>query len=583
VVAAYRAAVGGLRLGRGEAAVRGKLAAVTGALGKLPIQRRIIDTSPITRADKRVKPLIAPQERGEPPAQPSDVPDWLGTPREALDQYTITIGALIQVNTEIAAGTDNQRLLEGIDAWIALSRAVDFVDLQRGLLYKVFAQRGFFGRAEHGRLVALNAAEDIDLAQFAGFATPAQRQLLQRAVSGPDVDRAETFKRMALLQEQLHRIEVNPRVWYVSATVKLDRLRQVERRVGADIIATSATLEANARRHALLYSGLLAATVVLAIGLSLVTARSLILPLGRLKDVADEVAQRTLPDVVRRLQDGEVVDLAAEAAGPIQVGSSDEIGHLGEAFNSVHRVAVQLAGGQAALRRSIGDMFLNLARRSQSLIDRQLEVIGALPDADAAALPARVLELDQLATHMRRNAENLIVLSGAEPTRRWRGPVGIGDVVGAAVEEVKERGRVEVVLVQDVTIAGHVAVAVMHLLVELMENAVRFSPPQTMALIAGQSLPAGYLIEVEDRGLGMSDEQLAAANERVASPPAVDLADARMLGFFVVGQLAARHGIKVQLRHSPYAGVTALVLLPWNLAIRSDPSATTSGAQTKMT
>jgi K+-sensing histidine kinase KdpD len=175
------------------------------------------------------------------------------------------------------------------------------------------------------------------------------------------------------------------------------------------------------------------------------------------------------------------------------------------------------------------------------------------------------------------------VLSGAEPTRRWRGPVGIGDVVGAAVEEVKERGRVEVVLVQDVPIAGHVAAAVMHLLVELMENAVRFSPPETMALIAGQSLPAGYLIEVEDRGLGMSDEQLAAANERVASPPAVDLAHARMLGFFVVGQLAARHGIKVQLRHSPYVGVTALVLLPWNLVIRSDPSATASGAQTKMT
>jgi Nitrate and nitrite sensing len=144
-----------------------------------------------------VQPLIAPQERGEPPARDGEVPSRLGTPRAALDQYTLTISALIQINTEIAVGTDNQRLLDGIDAWVSLLRATDFVDLQRALLYKVFVQRGFFGGAEHGRLVALNAAEDIDMAQVAGFATPAQRQLLQQEVGGPDVDRAESFKRRA--------------------------------------------------------------------------------------------------------------------------------------------------------------------------------------------------------------------------------------------------------------------------------------------------------------------------------------------------------------------------------------------------
>jgi Nitrate and nitrite sensing len=243
-IAAYRAAARRLRLDRGDAAVRYKLDAVMDALAKLPIQRRTIDTSPITPADERVQPLIAPQERGEPPA--GDVPNRLGAVREALDHYTVAIGALIQLNTAIAAGTDNQRLLDGIDAWISLLRATDFVDLQRALLYKVFAQRGFFGGAEHGRLVALNAAEDIDMAQFASFATPTQRQRLRQEVSGPHVDRAETFKRMALLQERLHRIEVDPKVWQASATVKLHRLRQVERQVSADIIATSAILEANA-------------------------------------------------------------------------------------------------------------------------------------------------------------------------------------------------------------------------------------------------------------------------------------------------------------------------------------------------
>jgi K+-sensing histidine kinase KdpD len=222
-------------------------------------------------------------------------------------------------------------------------------------------------------------------------------------------------------------------------------------------------------------------------------------------------------------------------------------------------------------------MFLNLARRSQSLIDPQLEVIGTLPDATTAELPARVLELDQLATRMHRHAENLIVLSGAEPTRRWRGPVGIGRVVGAAVEEVKQATRVEVSPVQDVPIAGHAAAGVMQLLVELIDNALRFSPPETTALIAGQSLPAGYLIEIEDRGIGMSDQQLARANERLANPPAVDLARGRMLGLLVVGQLAARHGIRVQLRRSRYAGVTALVLLPAGRVVQPDRSAATGG------
>jgi signal transduction histidine kinase len=277
--------------------------------------------------------------------------------------------------------------------------------------------------------------------------------------------------------------------------------------------------------------------------------------------------------VVRRLQDGEAVDLATEAAGPIRVGSTDEISQLAEAFNSVYRVAVQLAGRQAALRRSIGDMFLNLARHSQSLIDRQLEVIGTLPDATTAELPAKVLKLDQLATRMRRNAENLIVLSGAEPTRRWRGPLGIGHVVGAAVEEVKEPTRVEALPLQDVPIAGHAAAGVMQLLVELIDNALRFAPPETTVLVTGQSLPAGYLIEIEDRGLGMSDQQLAGANERMVNPPVVDLARGRMLGLLVVGQLAARHGIKVRLRRSRCAGVTALVLLPAGRVVQPDPLA----------
>jgi hypothetical protein len=182
-----------------------------------------------------------------------------------------------------------------------------------------------------------------------------------------------------------------------------------------------------------------------------------------------------------------------------------------------------------------------------------------------------VAELDHLAARMRRNADNLIVLSGAEPSRRWRGPVPVREVVEAAAAEVKERARVQLQLVDDVRVAGQAAHDLTHLLAELIDNAIWFSPPDTKAVVVGQSIPGGYLLEVEDKGVGMSDSQLIAANQRLASPPEeVDYRLTQMLGFFVVGQLASRHGIRVQLRHSWYDGITALVLLPPELV--SDPT-----------
>ncbi|HYN17732.1 MAG TPA: ATP-binding protein, partial [Actinomycetes bacterium] len=327
----------------------------------------------------------------------------------------------------------------------------------------------------------------------------------------------------------------------------------------------------------LLYSLLLAAALVLALALALITARSLIRPMRRLEAAAQETAERRLPGVVQRLQEGEQVDLEAESAPPIEVRSKDEIGHLAEAFNSVHRAAVRVAGREAALRRSVGDMFLNLARRSQSLIERQLEVIDELEGSRTEAeVRAGLGELDHLATRMRRNAENLIILSGSEPARRWRGPIDLTEVVQASVGEVKEHTRVELLPLDQVQLAGHAGADVMHLLAELIENAVTFSAPGTKALVAGQPLPAGYLLEIEDQGLGMSDEQLVKVNERLARPPDVDFALAKMLGFFVVTQLASKHGIKVQLRHSWYGGVTALVLLPSQL-LASQAVPATSG------
>jgi PAS domain S-box-containing protein len=221
---------------------------------------------------------------------------------------------------------------------------------------------------------------------------------------------------------------------------------------------------------------------------------------------------------------------------------------------------------QAALRKSISDLLHNLARRSQGLVDRQLELVDELERKEVD--PDRLQELfrmDHLATRMRRNVENLIVLSGVDQRRRWSESVPLRDVVEAAVGEVEDYSRVQVVGIQDLTLAGRAASDVAHLLAELVENATSFSSPSTIVEVSGGPTGNGYVLEIEDHGIGMSDAELAEANRRLAEPLAADIAVSRMMGFHVVGRLAARHGIRVQLRDRWFGGVAALVLLPTDL------------------
>jgi HAMP domain-containing protein len=569
--ATYRAEA--QRLGAGDELLAEKIEYGLSELGRLGEQRKTIDEARIVASELAVEPGIELHEEegeGELEHATEEGHGPLVTPAAALEQYTDTISDLLDINGEIAPRSNDEALLKGVAASVAISRAKDFTDAQRSLLQNVFAADRFEGD-EQTKLSALVAAEVIYTAQFDANATEAQHEFREETVAGTEVEQVDTFVDRALRRGSATdpTLGIDPQAWFAAMSVKLDRMREVEQRLSADVIATSSAVKQAADRRAGLYSLLLVAALVLAVVLALVTARSLIRPMRRLETAAEETAEHRLPGVVQRLQDGEQVDLEAESAAPIEVRSRDEIGHLAEAFNSVHRVAVRVAGREAALRRSVGDMFLNLARRSQSLIERQLEVIDELEASGSAAEVRTGLgELDHLATRMRRNAENLIILSGSEPARRWRGPIELTEVVQAAVEEVKEHTRVELLPLDQVQLAGHAAADVMHLLAELIENAVTFSAPGTKALVAGQPLPAGYLIEIEDQGLGMSDEQLVKVNQRLAKPPDIDFALAKMLGFFVVTQLASKHGVKVQLRHSWYGGITALVLMPRRLIVQ---------------
>jgi HAMP domain-containing protein len=574
LVTAYLAAASGLDLG-GDPGLRERLGYGARELGKLQAQRAATDHGSLGH-DPRTEPSIEEGElEGEVNVNEDHGP--IDTPDEAIEQYTDTINDLLDVNSEIAPGSNSERLLEAVRAQVALSRAKEFADHQRGLLYDVFSRHGF-ATGQYGKLTSLAAVEAIYTAQFESAATHEQLELYARTVRGSGVERAARMRREAVESGGEHRVDGDAAAWYRAASTELDGLRKVEQRLSADIVATSASIKGSADRRAMLYILLLVAAVALAVAVSLATARSLIGRLGRLRDAANDVAERRLPDAVTRLREGESADPEVESATPIEAHASDEIGQLGEAFSLVHRVALQLAGREAALRRSVGEMFLNLARRSQTLVERQLELIADLGRREVSPEGLMELsELDHLAARMRRNAENLIVLSGAESARRWRAPVTVTDLVAVAIEEVREHGRVELLPIHDGMIAGHAAVGVVRLVAELLENALSFSSPETRVFVSGQALPAGYLLEIEDEGIGMSEEQLGEVNRRLSEPPAMDLADTKVLGFFVIGQLAARHEIKVQLRRSWQGGVAALVLLPTAMVMQVERPAPAPG------
>ncbi|MEU5859872.1 nitrate- and nitrite sensing domain-containing protein [Nonomuraea sp. NPDC047529] len=294
-----------------------------------------------------------------------------------------------------------------------------------------------------------------------------------------------------------------------------------------------------------------------------------------LRTAAIELAEVRLPDVVDRLRKGEDVDVRKEARA-IRVSGSAEITDVGRAFASVQRTAVTAAVGQAALRRGVGQVFLNLARRKQGLLHRQLGLLDGMQrrthDPDRLE---ELFRLDHLTTRMRRHAESLMILSGSAPARAWRRPVPVIDIVRAAVAEVEDYTRVNVEAMPDGAVDGGSAADLTHLVAELVENATIYSPPDTVVQIRGDLVSNGYAIEIEDKGLGLSAVEYAATNKLLAAPPEFDLADSDRLGLFVVARLAERHGVKVQLRRSPYGGTAAIVLVPRSLV--TEPAALTAG------
>ena len=350
--------------------------------------------------------------------------------------------------------------------------------------------------------------------------------------------------------------------WEAGQADKLDGLQSTEQFIAGNIAATASQLQ-SAASQAAVTSGIITLAVLLVVLLAaLAVARSVVLPLRRLRAGALDIASVQLPERVKLLT--ESPDAAASmVVAPINVADKDEIGEVARAFDQVHAEAVRLAGEQALLRSTFNAMFVNLSRRSAALIERLARMIDNLEQTEAD--PDRLghlFSMDHLVTRMRRNSENLLLLAGHENPRKWSEPVPLADVARAAISEIEQYNRITLNIPTGIAVAGAAVSDVAHLLAELIENATMFSAKDTQVQVVMQELSSGgVLIEISDKGIGVSEARLADMNWRLDNRPAIDVSVSRHMGLFAVARLAERHGVRVRLRPALPQGLSALVWL----------------------
>ncbi|MFJ5535017.1 nitrate- and nitrite sensing domain-containing protein [Streptomyces sp. NPDC093261] len=483
---------------------------------------------------------------------------------ETYGQYTGTIttafsvsGALTGVQ-DAGLGSDARVLLEFSRAAESLSQE-DAVLSSARLAATLDGERLrlFTGAADTRRTLTASAVADLR-----GGERTAWHRLAQ---SGAYAEVGAAEDRVLAARPGRAAVEAAPEgVWNPAHARVQDGMRTIEADAGRGVARRADPFTRGLLTPAggAVLLGLVAVTASLVISVRI--GRGLVVELVSLRNGALEIARRKLPQAMRKLRAGEEIDVDAEA--PLGPPAEDEIGQVAEALGTVHRAALHAAAERAELASGISGVFVNLARRSQVLVHRQLHLLDSMErrSEDPGEL-SDLFRLDHLTTRMRRHAESLIILSGAAPGRAWRMPVSLTNVVRAALSEVEDYARVEGRQLSEVSVVGAAVADLTHLLAEIIENAAQFSPPHTRVRVSGEAVGNGYAIEVEDRGLGMGEETLAEANRRIEQSEALDLFDSDRLGLFVVSRLASRHDIKVHLRNSPYGGTTAVVLLPTTL------------------
>jgi signal transduction histidine kinase len=501
---------------------------------------------------------------------------------EAVSRYSVVITDLVAYGEAVSQYAGDGDVADRLRAIAAFARAKAGTAEQEAVSYAARIT-GDLSPEQRTAFIASQTSQQEALLAFSLVADPGQRALVDNVVSGDAVNLVDG------VATRLGRAgsggSVQPDEITESFGAVVDLMRWAEQELESEVVDQAAADRDGVVRQAAIESALVVLVLIVAVVLAVILARSLNLALRRLREGALAVANRDLPDAVARLRDarnlgeGGADDIVRQVRDPIKLPNRDEIGQVAQAFNVVHREAVRVAAEQAALRTSVSTMFLNLARRSQSLVDRMIGELDQIErtEEDPKRL-AQLFELDHLATRMRRNDENLLVLAGADSSAPRREDALLVDALRASQSEVELYNRIEFGTVDtDISIAALAVNDVVRLVAELLDNATRFSPPNTIVVADGRRIRDYVVIQVEDRGLGMSEEQMDQLNRRLAEPPSVDVAAFRLMGLAVVGRLASRYGIRVELRANIEGGTVAQVTLPSSIVVlpsrRLDPPA----------
>lgn len=493
--------------------------------------------------------------------------------RRNVDEGTVTRAQALEFYNRLIAPTydflldltalDNAKVERQARALVGVIRARELLSQEDALVGSGLVARRF-NQQELRQVSDLVAQRSLLYESNLALLPDSERSRYQRYWKSPDTNPLRTAEEAVVNGSPGKPRGVTARSWDRASQPVLDEL------VDRDTAATE-RYQDRARPEAvgvLLRAGVAGVLGLLALLVSLYLSvrigRGLVRDLRRLRLEAHEASGVRLPGVMRRLAAGDEVDVETEA--PRLEYDRDEIGQVGQALNTLQRSAVEAAVKQSELRRGVSEVFVNLARRSQVLLHKQLTLLDTMErrteDTDELA---DLFRLDHLTTRMRRHAEGLVILSGAAPSRQWRRPVQLMDIVRAAVAEVEDYERIEVRRLSRIAVTGPAVADLTHLVAELLENATVFSPPHTAVQVVGERVANGFTLEIHDRGLGMAPDALLDANLRLAETPEFELSDTDRLGLFVVSRLAQRQHIRVSLQPSPYGGTTAVVFIPDSL------------------
>ncbi|MGA4991139.1 nitrate- and nitrite sensing domain-containing protein [Nonomuraea bangladeshensis] len=490
-------------------------------------------------------------------------------PQASIRTYTTMIGIFSSIQAGLADGVNDDRLQRDIASLGSLQSMKEEVSRQQIMLIVALAERKLDGEALTEFLGSWDK-QQAALASFEAEASAEELKAYQQGIRGQQIDRADAMRQRALAQmreyNKLGDLDVTTSrdlsLWYDSTTATANAMRKVEDDLATKIVTRTRELSDSEQRNAIISGAMILVLLLLVLVITTRVAGSLVRPLRRLRAEALQVATTRLPETVRVLRESGESAQVPEVPS-IGINTRDEIGEVARAFDEVHREAIRLAGDEAKLRANVNSMFVNLSRRSQTLVERQLQLIEGLEqgEEDEQRL-ANLFRLDHLATRMRRNSENLLVLAGQEAARKWSEPVPLVDIARASLSEVENYERVQISIASSTLIVGPAVTDAVHLLAELIENAISFSPRESKVTVTSTPAEGGVLVTINDQGIGMSQDELGEANWRLANPPVVDVSVSRRMGLFVVGRLALRHGIRVQLSQRENGGLSALVMMP---------------------